>query len=274
MRKICLKLFALCLGVSLTFSVTSPITCGRNSDERKVEQDFTNMMKSTSMNHEIAGFNADGIMRGESSDMDERVSYTKVLDSKNVKYTGPNSIISVKNFYSRIKISGNTEAIRSINAYLKARSDAFMKKKSAVKTYAKDMVKTTESNAVFYDTVSSYVTYNKNGIISIKIKAYWFAGGVSNTTVWGYTFDVKTGKRLYLKDVCEGSAAHIKNAIIDQVKANDPNHQYNIGVVQNYKIKNFRFFIKPGKKAYVCFKPYELGPGGDSSVFAIQSKYQ
>ena len=50
-------------------------------------------------------------------------------------------------------------------------------------------------------THTSKMKYNKNNIISILVSSYDSMVGVPNTTLYGYTYNVKTSKKLTLKNV-------------------------------------------------------------------------
>lgn len=70
---------------------------------------------------------------------------------------------------------------------------------------------------------SYYVTYNENGLLSLYVDYYEYTGGAHGFTVRApYTFDLKTGGALTLKDAAGGNADYVKiiNAAIEkQIKA-------------------------------------------------------
>lgn len=119
------------------------------------------------------------------------------------------------------------------------------------------------------------VTYNKNHIISIRIRTFWYAGGVSNPDEYGLTYNLKTGKKLYLTNVCNGNSQEIKTTVLKALKKkygqSMPVYKANF---QKLKAKNMSFHLKPNRKAVVSFGPYELGQGGSFVNVTIHSKYK
>lgn len=102
----------------------------------------------------------------------------------------------------------------------------------------------------------------------------WWAGGVSNTNVYGLTFRLKDGKKLNLTNVCKGSAASIKKTVLKKVKKDPDQSVFNWKVLNGYKAKKMNFYLKPNKKAVVTFGPYEIAFGGWSRAYTIPSKYK
>ena len=198
------------------------------------------------------------------------VTYKKADGSKKCK---GKSTINVKHYYKRAVLEGSSDAVKKINSYLKKKSDAFMKEKSGAIMQAQDDVAMGMYDKETYeDYVSSKVTYNDKNVISIKITQQWYAGGVSSKTIYGYTFSLKSGKLLKLTDVCNGSASQIKKKLVAKIKKGADAADIDFKVVNAYKTSKYQFYLKPGKKAVVCFPPYEIGFGGDSRCYTIQDR--
>lgn len=205
-----------------------------------------------------------------------KVTYQKVDKSKTYKGT---TNVKARIYYKKVVLKGSTKAVKKINNAITADCNKFLKSQSvqSLHEYAKEKAENgyySSEKVVFYNYATSSVTYNKNGIISIKIKTHWFAGGVSNTDVYGLTYSLKTGKRLYLTDVCKGSASSVKKTVLNKVKKDLDSSSMYWNTLNKYKVKKMDFYLKPGKKAVVCFGPNEINYGGWYSSFTIASKYK
>lgn len=200
------------------------------------------------------------------------VTYKKADASKTCK---GKSTIKVKHYYKRAVLEGDSDAVKKINSYLKKKSDAFMKKESGAIAYAQeDVAEGRNDKGTYWDYVTSKVTYSDNRVISIRVTEKWCAGGVGNETIYGYTFSLKSGKRLHLTDVCKGSANQIKEKLVAKIKKGADAADIDFKVVNDYKTSKYQFYLKPDQKAVVCFAPYEIGYGGSSRCYTIQSKYK
>lgn len=176
-------------------------------------------------------------------------------------------------YFKEVVLDANTAAAKKINAAIEKDCLRFISSKKVDNVYGTFFEYPPnygENNYFCY--VDSKVTYNNKYVISIKYTEKWYAGGALNTTVYGRTYSLKTGKRLYLGDVTNTSLGKIKKQLTAKVK----NSYGQLGVNRIKKIKSKKsmdFYLASGKRAYVTFKPYELGYGGYSAVYKIKSKY-
>lgn len=179
-------------------------------------------------------------------------------------------------YYQKVKLKGNSNAIKQINKAIQKDCNDFLKSENvkSLYSYAKQRSQSSGSEE-YFNYAKQKVSYNRNGVISIKVSTYWYAGGVYNTDVYGLNYSLKTGKRLTLNNVCKGSSNKIKESVIKAIKkeagSNSSNYQWN--AINSYSTNEFRFYLTKGK-AKVCFEPYEISFGGWSREYSIKSKYK
>lgn len=200
----------------------------------------------------------------------QKVDKSKSYDSGRVK---------AKVYYKKAVLKGKSSAVKKINKAITKDCNIFIKSQSAkyIKEYAKSCAESgylKDEKIEYCYYADSKVTYNKNGVISIKVKTYWYAGGVVNTDVYGLNYSLKTGNKLKLTNVCSGSKSSIKNAVLKKVKKDKEADMMDWDTLNAYNVKRMNFFLKPGKKAVVCFGPYEICYGGWYRTFTIKSKYK
>jgi hypothetical protein len=137
----------------------------------------------------------------------------------------------------------------------------------------------TKNNIEYYCKFKTSVTYNKDDVISLKITMTWYAGGVSNKSSYGLTYNLKTGAKLKLTDVLEGSSIDIKKKTITATKKylqnltdtkwSKEDIKESIDRISEYKLNDFKFFLK-GNKVYICYDEYELiGNYYGGNIFSI-----
>ena len=130
------------------------------------------------------------------------------------------------------------------------------------------MVSTYSSISYFKDEIQ------KNNIISISVSSYDSMGGVPNTTLYGFTYNVKTGKKLTIKNVTNYSEKKLKNEIIKKLQK-----KYGNRLFKDYKkyVKNvykLPFYITNNNKCVIAFKPYTVTSGGTYSSVTVKGKYK
>ena len=175
-------------------------------------------------------------------------------------------------------IKGDTSAAKKINDILKKESKAYLQSESAasLKEYAESAI----ANNAFYDEDEQYyyktdckVTYNDDSIISLHMINGWYAGGVYNQADYGYTFDLKRGVKLALKEVAPGEPDTIKKNILAAAKkyltsGNDFDKSA-YDYIKSCKLKDYKFYLSKSK-IYICFESYELGRGTGWDIFSIK----
>ncbi|EYE87525.1 hypothetical protein Q428_12855 [Fervidicella metallireducens AeB] len=126
-----------------------------------------------------------------------------------------------------------------------------------------------EVNDVFpYEIRQSYkVGYNKNGLLSIEMNNYIYTGGAHpmlyNTC---YNYDLKTGKRLKLKDLFKntGYKKVVSNELIKQIKKENPyitkQECYDV-----YNITGNEAFYITSDSIVICYRPYQISGYGSAA---------
>lgn len=193
---------------------------------------------------------------------------TKKVTSINKKY----GKIKVESYYKKVVLKGTSKAVKAINKEIQKDCTEFLKGGELLVDYAEQDSAYCQTSVTYSNTAVSKVTYNKNGIISIKVTTEWYAGGSSNTNEYGMTFNLKTGKKLSLNQVIEKKPAKVASTLKKKILKEDPT--LDTSKVTKANVKNMDFYLKPGNKAVVCFGPYELGWGGWVRTYTVKSKYK
>ncbi|WP_033164399.1 DUF4163 domain-containing protein [Clostridium sp. KNHs205] len=181
-------------------------------------------------------------------------------------------------FFQYPVMKGDTRAAKKINEVLAKDSKAFMQDENA--KGLKESAETAISNNLFYSEEEQYyykteckVTYNDNSIISLHMITGWYAGGVYNQTDYGYTFDLKSGEKLELKEVAPGDPVTIKkNILVAAKKYLTSGNDFEKGAydyIKSCKLKEYKFYLSKSK-IYICFESYELGRGTGWDIFSIK----
>ena len=197
-------------------------------------------------------------------------TYTYKTDKDNKTFKDA-STIKVEHYYKRVVLNGSSKAIKSINKQLKAYSDQFMKQKSAAFDYAANDCKISNCDTTYVDFVKQKVSFRSDKIVCIYTKSEWWAGGVSNTDEYGYTFNLKTGKLIKkITSVTKTSSlSKIKAKLKKSIKAD----QYDASELDEMGAADFRYYINSKGNVVVCFAPYELGYGGWCKKYTLKGKY-
>ncbi|BCJ96748.1 hypothetical protein acsn021_43170 [Anaerocolumna cellulosilytica] len=208
-----------------------------------------------------------------------KVEYTMKKDK--VTYKDKEGIVRGVVSFQYPEIKGSSSEIKKINDTLKAESEAYMQSETAqsLKDYTDISI---DNNAfkniddTYYYKTTCKVTYNNNSIISLHMKNSWYAGGIYEQSDYGFTYDIKTGNKLGLKDVVSGDAKSIKNKIVASGKkyltTDGVLDQKAYDIIKSYKLKDYKFYLSKNK-VYICFESYELGMNR-WDIFSIKSKFK
>lgn len=186
-------------------------------------------------------------------------SYTIVNTDQSKKFSDSKGhSIKLNYYYKRIKLKGNSAAVKKINKQLKAYSDKFLGYKSLTYKMVKESL-ADYSGQIFINTATSKVVYNKKGIISIAVTTEYYEGGVCNIDTYGYTFRLKDGELLKITDVCKGTKKNIKNAIWNEVKAAEIPSWNTSFTLSSISLSKVNFYLKSDNKVVVCFNCSDIG---------------
>lgn len=120
-----------------------------------------------------------------------------------------------------------------------------------------------EADMVYDGFFIAEVTYNTDSKISVRFHTYQFAGGIhGGSEVFAYTYDLKEGKQLTLKDILKRDEASILTLVNECVNIDIKNSKPGKYFEQEADIRdleNIVFYILDGE-VHIVFNEYELGP--------------
>ena len=155
-------------------------------------------------------------------------------------------------------IKGNKKSYKKINNYLKKIQSEYV---SNILNYAKDIAPDSES---YHVRSILKLTYNKGNIVSIKETYDDYTGGAHGINLTkGYTFNLKTGKRINISKVSKYKTK-IKSKIVSKFRRKIEAYPDNyfedaLQTVKNQRLKDYNYYLKDSYM-YVIFNPYEIAP--------------
>lgn len=201
-----------------------------------------------------------------------KAEYTYKTYDKSKTYKGKKSTIKDIEKYKRVILKGDSKAVKKINKVLKAECDA---KLAGMPTgNAERDVDMLGFDIEYSNIYTSKVTYNDNGVISIRINYEWFQGGTVNYGCDCYTFDLTTGERLKLTDACKGSNASLTKKIKTKLIKKYSKDAFMSELFDCISAKKCDFYLNKKGKAVVMFDKYEIADGaGGAFTVTLNSKY-
>ena len=200
----------------------------------------------------------------------------KTID-KSKEFAGSKSTVKAEYSYKRIVLKGKSKAIKKINKTLKKYCNTFFTLNTnsevpAIYEYAKNSSNFSTYNETFYDSVIQDVSFINKKYICISSTAHWYAGGVNNTSIVGYTFNLKTGKQIKKLTTFTKtkSLKKIKQQLVQKI--NEMDAGYTTTEIDSKGVKDFNFVIDKDGNVTVCFGPYELGYGGWPKLITLEGK--
>ena len=157
-------------------------------------------------------------------------------------------------------LNGKKKSYKKINKYLK-------KIQSEYVSYFLNLSNDIDPEAPYCYSVWSNIklTYDKGKIISFKETYRDYTGGAhGGNDINGYTFNLKTGKKLNISKVSKYKG-NIKSKIVSKFKrkiesGKDYYFENALQVIKNQRIKDYDYYLK-GRYVYVVFSPlYSIAP--------------
>ena len=212
----------------------------------------------------------------ETADTDAPVTsaeYTTKTIDKSVTYQGKNATLTDTERYTRIVLQGDSDAVKKINRAL--RKACKEEVSQMPNSYDEDYLKNITYDTTYTNVHKSKVTYNDNGVISIRVSYEWYQGGVADYGCKCYTFDLNTGKQLHLTDVCSGTnkslTKKIKNRLLKAYGADT----FMEDQFEKINAKKCDFYLNKKGKAVVAFDKYEIAEGAAGAFdVTLKSLYQ
>ena len=195
----------------------------------------------------------------------EPFKYSVIVEDNSSEVVGEKGTINVVSFNERIELAGDDAAVKKINKALLKISNNY--DPSNIFGQADSMADEAEAYAgeTLYDYSCSDITYNDGKYISIAVSREWYAGGVSNSFLDGYVFDLTTGKRVYLTKVLGKSLKKIKKGVIAAIKASDEAKDLEgfdyVSIINGLKASDISFYINHEGKCIVTIPPYTFFGG-------------
>lgn len=194
-----------------------------------------------------------------------KVSYKKVTETRT--WEADDGTILVKATYKGIKIKGSSAAVKKMNKVLEKEKNQFFKTAADAKESAQNAYENQTYYNSFYMTtlsISSKVTFNKKGIVSIKemYNSYYSGAAHGYYYTYGHTFKVSSGKELKFNQVVSGSDKTDKKKLVTAFKKmynKEPGKYFEnaIDTVRSSNVKKQPFYLS-GKYAVACYAPYDL----------------
>ena len=182
---------------------------------------------------------------------------------------------TVYNYFKYPKLKPSSKGAKKINAALRKKARNFVKAidmDDAV--YSLDQYAQSYGKSDFYHTAKGKVTYNKKGVISIRVTDSWYMGGVTDYGNTGYTFKLKSGKKLKVMDVI--ASKYAKAGVLRSKIAKKLTSKYGSEIADGFKtrystakaLKNVNFYLNGKGKVVICFRKYDIAAGylGTQSV--------
>lgn len=201
-----------------------------------------------------------------------KAEYTVKKDK--IEYKDKKGIVRGIVYFQYPQFKGTTTAIKKINKQLKNESSKFLKSENAkiieeiIQLAIQNNIFSNKEEDVWFWKTSCKVSYNKNNIMSIHMKEEWYAGGVYNESHYGFNYNVKTGKKLTIKDVISGNA---KEKILKAAKKYCGSDTVAYNIIKD--TKSYKFYFSKGK-VYLCYGSYELKHGNTCDIISIPGKYK
>lgn len=197
----------------------------------------------------------EGVWDGKLKQLDIVKSQLNNLEIKTVSHREDNADAVVTLNVPSVAIPGNTAAEKAINRVLEKNNSEFQE-------YIAEALKNREgeSNLAPYEFNSSYVvSYNQKGLLSLFIDKYEYTGGAHGMTVrQGYTFNLKDGSLLTLKELFGDNSDYMK-VINGEIKEGFESHPGYFGGFNGIG-SDFTDYYLQADKVTLFFQVYEYTP--------------
>lgn len=200
------------------------------------------------------------------------IGSTTVTIDKSKTVTGKKHSITVKHYFTYVVLQEEDSAVKKINKKLKNQSK-YLADESMATENAENDVEFIDNDLEYEDYTEQEVAYISDKYVSVASTSGWYAGGVSNYSVSGLTFDLSTGKEI--KKITyftkEKSLKKIKKTIKKMAMKEDKDLRKSDvnAAVDSKKANEFFFFLNADGDVVVCFGPYEMGYGGWTRMYTL-----
>ncbi len=201
----------------------------------------------------------------------DAAEFKTVRDNRSV-YDG--SALVFDTYYEKITLENSFPQYTVINATIESDCKQFFTDHDALTESAQSEHK--QSGRISVKTVSSQVTRNSGGIISIKLSQNESFGDDTLTRIYGMSFDLSTGRMLSLADALEmepdAAAEYAREETKRYIREHVNEKWYATDItdaaIDEYTIEQFDFYIQNNN---VCLC-YPSGTLADSAVIVTCGK--
>lgn len=210
------------------------------------------------------------VVPGVKTEAKSKVSYSYKTTTKT--YKASDGKVILKATYKAVKFKGSSSAIKKMNAAISKEKTQFFKNAKSNVEIAQSGYDWWKEDGSSYSKfspstmkITSKVTFNKNGIVSVKEQYdnYFYGAPHGSYYTYGQTFKISTGKKLTLNQVIKGSNTSDKKKLVAkfQTMYNKEPDRYWENAVETVKGTNMSkaSFYLGSKYAVVCYAPYVLG---------------
>ncbi len=205
---------------------------------------------------------------GEQVDGNGQASFQVLNDDRSWK--NDEGDVLLDRYYQQVVILEDTEAAKKINACLEAEKEEFFSYSSypftnvaEAEAYLKD---TGYDYGMLQHAQGSVVTYNCDGIFSVRYYTFWFMSSDSHDeTIDGVTFDLNTGEVLTIADLVQMDEETVRGMVVDAILVNiqeriNPERLMNdpAAVLKTYALEDFRFAVMEDGQIVVYFDMSDL----------------
>ena len=226
----------------------------------------------------LAGCQSSGNDKGGRNGQNDDGEEPKQSASAKVEYRtvdgswrNQNGDVLVFHVYEQVVLLDGTGAADKINSTIEDDVCAFLDDQTfRIYESEEEMEEYLEGSGIGYGglfhDVTSEVTHNGDGIISIRMGIDWFMGGVFNADYYGMTFDLTTGEQLNVLQLIGGDPAEAEeklNAIICEYVIEEYGEELFEApeqVLEDYSAEDYYFYVEEGQ-IIVTFSTYTFASG-------------
>lgn len=172
---------------------------------------------------------------------------------------------------------GDSAALRKINAGLAALRDGYAKTEApnALETVIESMGSEygPTKDSPYANAHPAWVFSHTDDLISLAIQYDWYMGGVQDYGFDCFNFNAKTGERIYLGDLIDGTDDEIREAIVASLLKNYPGVEEDgvmetpMDVIRAMSVRDIDFYVENGT-VIVVFDKYEISYGA-AGMFTV-----
>lgn len=206
---------------------------------------------------------------GESDNID---SVEFEIQRQDRSYYNSAGRLVIEHYYDELVVKGDSQAAKAINASVEADQQDFFSRNTSNMDAVFNHYANADPPYTYFNTMDGEVTYNQNGILSLRQTFDWFLGGVHNTSWYGLTFDLNSGKRLVLSDLFPQMSKPVLSSLVktevkEYMDANPDRGWWEDAKEQidTMDIDSIDFCIE-GETVVVFFEVYQLTPGASGPV--------